>query len=123
MVRSVVVTGANGYIGASVCRAFRRDGWTVYGIVRSADSALTARLPHDEIITVVADTSRPSTYVDIIKKSAVVVDCATVNASADLALAIVAVMNAAGALNGKKRLFVWTTGFAQYAFEEGVLAK
>lgn len=35
--RSVLVTGANGYIGSAVAHAFVRAGWSVYGLVRSPD--------------------------------------------------------------------------------------
>jgi nucleoside-diphosphate-sugar epimerase len=44
----VLVTGANGYIGNATARAFVRDGWTTYGLVRSLESstALTAEEIH-----------------------------------------------------------------------------
>ncbi|OGM45242.1 hypothetical protein ABOM_005860 [Aspergillus bombycis] len=47
---SVLVTGANGYIGNAVCRAFVRAGWTVYGLARRSE-ALPA-LSEEEIIPV-----------------------------------------------------------------------
>ncbi|KAK7942620.1 NAD(P)-binding protein [Apiospora aurea] len=37
--RSVLVVGANGYIGLAVCRAFARAGWRVFGLVRRAEVA------------------------------------------------------------------------------------
>lgn len=48
--QTVLVTGANGYIGNAVCRAFVQAGWTVYGLVRKPEaiSALAA----EEIIPV-----------------------------------------------------------------------
>ena len=36
---TVLVTGANGYIGSAVGRAFRRAGYVVYGLVRRAEAA------------------------------------------------------------------------------------
>ncbi|KAK8121150.1 NAD(P)-binding protein [Apiospora kogelbergensis] len=37
--RSVLVVGANGYIGLAVCRAFARAGWRVFGLVRRPEAA------------------------------------------------------------------------------------
>lgn len=48
--RTVLVTGANGYLGNAVAVAFVRAGWTTYGLVRDA-SARTA-LNAQEIISV-----------------------------------------------------------------------
>lgn len=39
--KTVLVTGANGYIGNAVARAFSRAGWKVYGLVRRADASDT----------------------------------------------------------------------------------
>ena len=36
--RTVLVTGANGYLGNAVCRAFVRAGWTTYGLVRRSSA-------------------------------------------------------------------------------------
>ncbi|TFA98855.1 hypothetical protein CCMA1212_009270 [Trichoderma ghanense] len=36
--RTVFVTGANGYIGAAVCRAFVGAGWTTFGLVRKPEA-------------------------------------------------------------------------------------
>ena len=46
--KCVLVTGANGYIGNAVARAFVRAGWTTYGLVRNAASL--DDLAADEII-------------------------------------------------------------------------
>ena len=32
--RTVLVTGANGYVGNAVAKAFSRAGWRTYGLVR-----------------------------------------------------------------------------------------
>lgn len=37
--RTVLVTGANGYIGNAVAKAFARAGWVTYGLVRRAEAA------------------------------------------------------------------------------------
>lgn len=50
-VRTVLVTGANGYIGNAVARAFVRAGWITYGLVRSPSSAHS--LASEEILPIV----------------------------------------------------------------------
>lgn len=54
----VLVTGANGYIGNATARAFVREGWTTYGLVRSLESstALAAEEIHP-VIGSIDDTS------------------------------------------------------------------
>ncbi|PWY93469.1 nucleoside-diphosphate-sugar epimerase [Aspergillus sclerotioniger CBS 115572] len=37
--RTVLITGANGYIGNAVAKAFARAGWTTYGLIRRAEDA------------------------------------------------------------------------------------
>ena len=46
--KTVLVTGANGYIGNAVARSFVRAGWTTYGLVRNV--ALLPDLAAEEII-------------------------------------------------------------------------
>ena len=48
--KAVLVTGANGYIGNAVARAFVRAGWTTYGLVRKAETRTS--LAADEIISI-----------------------------------------------------------------------
>ncbi|PLB53874.1 putative NAD dependent epimerase/dehydratase [Aspergillus steynii IBT 23096] len=48
--RTALVTGANGYIGNAVCRAFVRAGWTVYGLTRKTESIPS--LAREEIIPI-----------------------------------------------------------------------
>lgn len=37
--KTALVTGANGYIGNAVAKAFRRAGWNTYGLVRRSEGA------------------------------------------------------------------------------------
>lgn len=53
--KSVLVTGANGYIGNVVARAFVRAGWITHGLVRSQDSRTSLRA--DEIISILGSAS------------------------------------------------------------------
>ncbi|KAK7757367.1 hypothetical protein SLS62_000379 [Diatrype stigma] len=55
--RSVFVTGANGYIGAAVSRAFVRAGWNVYGLIRRAEAA--PQLLKDEITPIIGSLPSP----------------------------------------------------------------
>ncbi|KAB8067128.1 hypothetical protein BDV29DRAFT_200701 [Aspergillus leporis] len=48
---NVLVTGANGYIGNAVARAFVRAGWITYGLVRSKAAATS--LAVEEIIPII----------------------------------------------------------------------
>ncbi|KAI1100820.1 NAD(P)-binding protein [Jackrogersella minutella] len=59
--KSVFVTGANGYIGFAVCRAFVRAGWRVYGLVRRAESA--GALVAEEITPILGSISKSATFV------------------------------------------------------------
>ncbi|KAI3322657.1 NAD(P)-binding protein [Xylariaceae sp. AK1471] len=60
--KAVLVTGANGYIGFAVCRAFARAGWRVYGLVRRVEAADT--LAAEEIIPVIGSISSDLGFVD-----------------------------------------------------------
>ncbi|EFQ35781.1 NAD dependent epimerase/dehydratase [Colletotrichum graminicola] len=61
--KTVLVTGANGYIGNAVARAFVAAGWTTYGLVRSL-SAATA-LAQEEIVPVVGAIDDHASHADI----------------------------------------------------------
>ncbi|KAI0469642.1 NAD(P)-binding protein [Xylariaceae sp. FL0804] len=58
----VFVTGANGYIGLAVCRAFVRAGYHVYGLVRRPESS--SLLETQEIIPVVGSISEDVSWLD-----------------------------------------------------------
>ncbi|KAL3481682.1 hypothetical protein BJX99DRAFT_218126 [Aspergillus californicus] len=49
--QTVLVTGANGYIGNAVARAFSRAGWITYGLVRSKTAANS--LEREEVIPII----------------------------------------------------------------------
>ncbi|KAJ0369434.1 hypothetical protein COL26b_010423 [Colletotrichum chrysophilum] len=61
--KTVFVTGANGYIGNAVARAFVAAGWKTYGLVRSL-SAATA-LAQEEIIPIVGAIDDLSAHAEI----------------------------------------------------------
>ncbi|TEA15280.1 hypothetical protein C8034_v002699 [Colletotrichum sidae] len=61
--KTVFVTGANGYIGNAVARAFVAAGWTTYGLVRSLTAATA--LAQEEIIPVIGAIDDVSAHADI----------------------------------------------------------
>lgn len=70
----VFVTGASGYIGQAVARAFRAKGHTVYGLVRTEEDAILQSL--DEIWPIVGDLQNPDSYSKILAEVEVVAHCA-----------------------------------------------
>ena len=61
--RTVLVTGANGYIGNAVARAFVRAGWVTYGLIRSESAA--TRLAAEEILPVISSIDNVATHESI----------------------------------------------------------
>lgn len=72
MSTKVFVSGGSGYIGLQVARAFRRNGYRVYALVRGEDKA--AALRREEIIPVLGDLTKPETYIQYVKEAAIIVD-------------------------------------------------
>ncbi|KAI1371854.1 NAD(P)-binding protein [Hypoxylon crocopeplum] len=70
--KSVFVTGANGYIGSAVCRAFVRAGWHTYGLVRRAESA--GALVAVEVIPIIGSISKDATFLEDLYKYTKTVD-------------------------------------------------
>jgi nucleoside-diphosphate-sugar epimerase len=70
----VFITGATGYIGHAVAKAFRAKGHTVYGLVRSEAKGHILSL--DEIWPVIGDLQQPDSYIKILDKVEVAVHCA-----------------------------------------------
>ncbi|MCB1119772.1 MAG: NAD-dependent epimerase/dehydratase family protein [Chlamydiia bacterium] len=70
----VFVTGASGYIGYAVAKAFRRHGHDVAGMVRNKGKA--RMLEAVEIKPVIGDLEKPDSYRDILDTCEVFVHCA-----------------------------------------------
>lgn len=62
---TALVTGANGYIGNAVARAFVRAGWITYGLVRSESAA--ASLAVEEILPIMGSIDDVSSHDNIRK--------------------------------------------------------
>lgn len=56
--KSVLVTGANGFLGSAVARTFSRAGYITYGLVRRASSA--SSLYAAEVIPIIGSSSSPA---------------------------------------------------------------
>lgn len=70
----VLVTGASGYVGHAVAKAFRAKGHTVYGLVRSDEDAHLLSL--EEICPIMGDLEQPESYRQALDQVEVVVHCA-----------------------------------------------
>ncbi|KAL7620567.1 hypothetical protein AAE478_009562 [Parahypoxylon ruwenzoriense] len=70
--KSVFVTGANGYLGFAVCRAFVRAGWHTYGLVRRPESANA--LAAEEIIPIIGSVSPDASIPENLYKHTQTVD-------------------------------------------------
>lgn len=76
--KTVFITGATGYIGFHVAKAFRRSGYEVLGLARSEEKG--RELIKHEITPVIGDLSRSERNSDLLKeqieKANIVVHCA-----------------------------------------------
>ena len=79
----VFVTGATGYIGHAVVKAFRAKGHRVFGMVRTEEDGNLLSL--DEILPVMGDLEQPDSYRKVLDEVEVVVHCAF-NYSSDKAV-------------------------------------
>ena len=70
----IFVTGASGYIGHAVAKAFRAKGHSVFGLVRADDQARQLML--EEITPVMGDLEQPHSYQGVLKNVEVAVHCA-----------------------------------------------
>ncbi|KAI0169413.1 NAD(P)-binding protein [Hypoxylon sp. FL1284] len=60
--KTVFVTGANGYLGFAVCRAFVHAGYRTFGLVRRPESA--ANLMVEEVIPIIGSISKDAVFLD-----------------------------------------------------------
>jgi len=68
----ILVTGANGYIGGETAKCLRRNGHTVYGLIRKQEHA--AELEKHEIIPVIGGLDDAKSFADLLNKVTVVID-------------------------------------------------
>lgn len=110
----VFVTGAAGYIGEGVALAFRRHGYRVYGLVRSAEQARSLR--QKEITAVIGKQDDPSSYKHILAECAIVVDAIGHNAFSQKFVELVVDAHASRvkAHPSYKPLLIFTSGIMTY---------
>lgn len=73
----VFITGASGFIGNAVARAFKNNGHTVFGLIRNSEKA--HELQKYEIIPVIGSLEKPETYRQYLSQTEVWVHCAFEN--------------------------------------------
>jgi nucleoside-diphosphate-sugar epimerase len=106
----VFISGATGYIGLAVAQAFRRAGYEVFGLCRSAEKARL--LSREEVIAVRGDITRPDTFEEEAAACGVLV-----HAAADLAKGMVGPDKAAieaflgvGSKGARPKTVIYTSG-------------
>ncbi|KAH7264683.1 uncharacterized protein BKA55DRAFT_590197 [Fusarium redolens] len=117
--RSVLVTGANGYIGSAVCRAFVRAGWNTYGLIRNPQAR--EELALSEIIPVVGaftDLSFLETLSQEVNTFDTIVSCTEkipgYAAHFEEVMAFVRKLAERSNENGVRPLVLWSSGCKDY---------
>ncbi|KAI8957416.1 NAD(P)-binding protein [Daldinia sp. FL1419] len=117
--RSVFVTGANGYIGSAVCRAFVRAGWRVYGLIRRPEAA--GALHAEEIIPIIGSISNDATFPEDLAKHTktldVIVSCTEqfpFGAHHEIAVSLIRKLATTSNLHGIRPLVLSSSGCKDY---------
>lgn len=110
----VLVTGASGYIGNAVAKAFRNAGHHVLGLVRNENAASLLR--KSEIEPVLGELSKPEIYAKAASDSNVLVHCAFENSKEGIAKDAKALEAMLGYLkeNNLPKVFIYTSGIWVY---------
>ncbi|KAJ9142973.1 NAD dependent epimerase/dehydratase [Pleurostoma richardsiae] len=118
--KTVLVTGANGYIGNAVARSFVRAGWVTYGLIRSQGAA--TQLAVEEIVPVVGSIDDVESH-ETIKKSLPPTLDAIVSTTEDImdyiphytkTIELLRTLGAASSANGVRPLVIFTSGCKDY---------
>lgn len=118
--QTVVVTGANGYIGNAVARAFVRAGWLTYGILRSASGAQA--LAAEEIVPIVGSIDEVGSHEEVSSQLPSTIDV-IVSTTEDLrdyvrhynnTIALLRTIASKSTTNGVVPLAIFTSGVKDY---------
>lgn len=118
--RNVLVTGANGYIGNAVARAFVRAGWTTHGLVRSASGA--RGLGVEEILPIIGSIDDLSSHKNIASQLPSTIDT-IISVTEDWndyvshynnIIALLRSVSAVSTANGVVPLVIFTSGCKDY---------
>lgn len=118
--RTVLVTGANGYIGNAVARAFVRGGWHAYGLLRSTSGARPLAL--EEILPVIGTIDDLSSHKKITEQLPPTID-AIVSVTEDHSdyvkhynniVALLRSVSASSSAHGVRPLVIFTSGCKDY---------
>ena len=111
---NVFVTGASGYIGFAVARAFRQAGHRVYGLIRNPEKA--GLLERWEIAPVVGNLDRPESYRKEAEACSVLVHCAfePSERAVELDQRTVDALIASGEHGAQPKLLIYTSGVWVY---------
>jgi len=113
--RTVLITGASGYIGFHTACAIRRAGHRVFGLVRS--EAQAKKLTLHEIIPVIGNQNDVSSYSTALLESEVIIDMVQDYSNSDSMTAnktlLTEIRRVADTLKQKKR-YIYTSGTLLY---------
>ncbi|KAM0195183.1 hypothetical protein ACHAPQ_011984 [Fusarium lateritium] len=117
--RNVLITGANGYIGSAVCRAFVRAGWNTYGLIRSPQAQ--EELALSEVIPIVGsftDLGFLDALFEHVNTFDVIVSCTETipgyAAHFEEVIACVKILAEQSNRNGVRPLVLWSSGCKDY---------
>lgn len=118
--RTALVTGANGYIGNAVARAFVRAGWMTFGLVRSASGAHS--LATEEILPILGSIDHVGSHAKIKSQlpSTIDVIVSTTEDHSDYVkhynniVAMLRTISSTSSANGVTPLVIFTSGCKDY---------
>lgn len=118
--KSVLVAGANGFVGFAVCRAFVRAGWNTYGLVRRPESA--TNLVAEEVIPIIGSISYAATFTEDLYRHTKAIDviilCTDImpglGASPQDIIYVLKKLASVSKDHSVKPLVIWTSGSKDY---------
>jgi len=119
MATTVFITGSSGLIGLAVGKTFKRQGYIVYGLVRSEDKAKA--LLREEIIPVFGDLSKVESWKEVVQKSGIIVDTVNDPAGVTLNRQLVEVAIEASRAVNRPKTVIYTSGLGVFGDRPGEL--